>query len=57
MYWLTILLITVLALLPRFMYKVIWQIFWPSDIQIAREAEIFGDVHNNLGSKPEQDVS
>lgn len=50
-------MITVLALLPRFMYKVIWQILWPSDIQIAREAEIFGKVHNNLGSKPEQDVS
>lgn len=56
-YWLTILLITVLALLPRFMYKVIWQIFWPSDIQIAIESEILGKVHNDLGSKPEQDVS
>ncbi|KAF6143025.1 hypothetical protein GIB67_041093 [Kingdonia uniflora] len=39
-YWLTILLITVLALLPRFIFKVMYQIFWPSDIQIAREAEI-----------------
>ncbi|KAK8953038.1 Phospholipid-transporting ATPase 1 [Platanthera guangdongensis] len=38
-YWLTILLITILALLPRFISKVIWQIFCPSDIQIAREAE------------------
>lgn len=56
-YWLTVLLITVLALLPRFMHKVIWQIFWPSDIQIAREAEVLGKVHNNLGSKLEQDVS
>ncbi|XP_020681567.2 phospholipid-transporting ATPase 1-like, partial [Dendrobium catenatum] len=56
-YWLTILLITVLALLPRSMYKVIWQMFWPSDIQIAREAEMIGKVLNNVGSKLEQDVS
>lgn len=48
-YWLTILLITALALLPRFIYKVIQQIFCPSDIQIAREAEIMGRVPNNLG--------
>ncbi|XP_062166085.1 phospholipid-transporting ATPase 1-like isoform X1 [Alnus glutinosa] len=39
-YWLTILLIIVVALLPRFLFKVVHQIFWPSDIQIAREAEI-----------------
>ncbi|KAF2306631.1 hypothetical protein GH714_019915 [Hevea brasiliensis] len=39
-YWLTILLIIVIALLPRFLFKVVHQIFWPSDIQIAREAEI-----------------
>ncbi|CAK9144451.1 unnamed protein product [Ilex paraguariensis] len=39
-YWLSILLITVLALLPRFFFKVMHQTFWPSDIQIAREAEI-----------------
>ncbi|XP_018625437.1 phospholipid-transporting ATPase 1-like isoform X1 [Nicotiana tomentosiformis] len=39
-YWLLILLIIVMALLPRFILKVMHQIFWPSDIQIAREAEI-----------------
>lgn len=39
-YWLSILLITVIGLLPRFVFKVFHQIFWPSDIQIAREAEI-----------------
>ncbi|GMH30112.1 hypothetical protein Nepgr_031955 [Nepenthes gracilis] len=39
-YWLTIFLIIVVALLPRFLCKVVYQIFWPSDIQIAREAEI-----------------
>lgn len=41
-YWLTILLVTILALLPRFLLKILQQIFWPSDIQLAREAEKFG---------------
>nr|XP_024934720.2 phospholipid-transporting ATPase 1-like isoform X1 [Ziziphus jujuba var. spinosa]XP_048319443.1 phospholipid-transporting ATPase 1-like isoform X1 [Ziziphus jujuba var. spinosa] len=39
-YWLTILLITIVALLPRFLFKVVQEIFCPSDIQIAREAEV-----------------
>ncbi|KAJ7950129.1 Phospholipid-transporting ATPase [Quillaja saponaria] len=39
-YWITILLITIVALLPRFICKFVYQIFWPSDIHIAREAEI-----------------
>ncbi|WOL06845.1 phospholipid-transporting ATPase 1 [Canna indica] len=39
-YWLTILLTIILGLLPRFLCKLIYQIFWPSDVQIAREAEI-----------------
>ncbi|KAI4341884.1 hypothetical protein MLD38_026556 [Melastoma candidum] len=39
-YWLTIILITIIALLPRFLVKIVYQRFWPSDIQIAREAEI-----------------
>ncbi|XP_021767131.1 phospholipid-transporting ATPase 1-like isoform X1 [Chenopodium quinoa] len=39
-YWLTIALILVVALLPRFLCKAVYQMFWPSDIQIAREAEI-----------------
>ncbi|KAK4342597.1 hypothetical protein RND71_038413 [Anisodus tanguticus] len=38
-YWFLILLIIVVALLPRFILKVIHQFFCPSDIQIAREAE------------------
>ncbi|WCJ27854.1 Phospholipid-transporting ATPase 1 [Euphorbia peplus] len=38
-YWLTILLILFIALLPRFLFKVVQQSFWPSDILIAREAE------------------
>ncbi|GLU14860.1 hypothetical protein SLE2022_314030 [Rubroshorea leprosula] len=39
-YWLTIFLIIVVGLLPRFIVRVVHQIFWPSDIQIAREAEL-----------------
>ncbi|XP_057534004.1 phospholipid-transporting ATPase 1-like isoform X1 [Amaranthus tricolor] len=38
-YWLTIALIITVGLLPRFLCKVVYQMFWPSDIQIAREAE------------------
>ncbi|KAL9238949.1 hypothetical protein vseg_013314 [Gypsophila vaccaria] len=38
-YWLTIMLIILIALLPRFLLKVVYQMFWPSDIQIAREIE------------------
>ncbi|OVA13709.1 Phospholipid-transporting P-type ATPase [Macleaya cordata] len=53
-YWLTILLITVLALLPRFLLKVLRQRFWPSDIQIAREAEILRKRPSILQSKPDQ---
>ncbi|ONK67954.1 uncharacterized protein A4U43_C05F5580 [Asparagus officinalis] len=45
-YWLTILLTIVVALLPRFFYKVFQQRFWPSDIQIAREAEILKTFPN-----------
>lgn len=39
-YWLSIWLIIVVALLPRFIIKSIHRMFWASDIQIAREAEI-----------------
>lgn len=52
-YWVTILLIIVVALLPRFLFKIIYQTFWPSDIQIARESEILRK-HNYLGSKRDQ---
>ncbi|KAL3678117.1 hypothetical protein R1sor_021073 [Riccia sorocarpa] len=41
-YWFDILLILALALLPRFCVKVFWQRFFPSDIQIALEAEVKG---------------
>lgn len=45
-YWLTILLVVIVALLPRLLLKVIQQRFWPSDIQIAREAEILREPSN-----------
>ncbi|XP_011622669.1 phospholipid-transporting ATPase 1 [Amborella trichopoda] len=54
-YWLNILLITVLALLPRFLLKVLQQMFWPSDIQIARENEILKRRH--LGVKSDEATS
>ncbi|CAA3011843.1 phospholipid-transporting ATPase 1-like [Olea europaea subsp. europaea] len=53
-YWLSILLIVVVGLLPRFIFKVLQQIFWPSDIQIAREAEIMSKRPSFLGSKPDR---
>ncbi|KAK4377426.1 hypothetical protein RND71_003722 [Anisodus tanguticus] len=56
-YWLSILLIIVLALLPRFIVKVINQSFRPSDIQIAREAEITKKSHSYFMSKPDHDTS
>ncbi|GLT41731.1 hypothetical protein SLA2020_157740 [Shorea laevis] len=54
-YWLTIFLIVVVGLLPRFLVKVVHQIFWPSDIQIAREAELLKKPPNR--SKPDQGSS
>ncbi|XP_059296742.1 phospholipid-transporting ATPase 1-like [Lycium ferocissimum] len=56
-YWLSILLIIVLALLPRFIVKVINQSFRPSDIQIAREAEITKKSHSYFMSKTDHDTS
>lgn len=56
-YWLTILLIIVMALLPRLIVKAIQQSFWPSDIQIAREAEILRKRTGHFGSTPDQDTS
>ncbi|XP_062211171.1 phospholipid-transporting ATPase 1-like [Phragmites australis] len=56
-YWLSICLIIVLGLLPRFLWKVIHQTFWPSDIQIAREAELLKKLPQQLGSRPERDIS
>ncbi|KAL8038924.1 hypothetical protein ABFS82_10G003000 [Erythranthe guttata] len=55
-YWLSILLITVIGLLPRFIFKVFHQTFWPSDIQIAREGEILRRRRRrrHIGSKTDE---
>jgi len=47
----TILLIIIVALLPRFSCKAFYQVFCPSDIQIAREAETMREQHADLQSK------
>lgn len=43
LFWLCLLGVIVGALLPRFVVKVVNQHYTPSDIQIAREAEKFGN--------------
>lgn len=53
-YWLIILLILIVALLPRFLFKVVQQYFWPSDIQIAREAEVLRKGSNYLVLQADQ---
>ncbi|XP_040378098.1 phospholipid-transporting ATPase 1-like [Oryza brachyantha] len=55
-YWLSVCLIIVLGLLPRFLCKVIYQTFWPSDIQIARESELLKKLPQRLGSRPTSDI-
>ncbi|RDX62340.1 Phospholipid-transporting ATPase 1, partial [Mucuna pruriens] len=54
-YWITILLIIIVALLPRFTCKVVYQIFWPSEIQRAREGELMRKQQDIL--QPRQQVS
>ncbi|KAG5248361.1 phospholipid-transporting ATPase [Salix suchowensis] len=51
-YWLTIFLTIVVGLLPHFLFKLVHHHFWPSDIQIAREAEILRRGHDYWVSKP-----
>ncbi|XP_024026238.1 phospholipid-transporting ATPase 1-like isoform X2 [Morus notabilis] len=43
LFWLCLLGIIVAALLPRFVVKFIYQYYSPSDVQIAREIEKFGN--------------
>ncbi|KAL2967840.1 hypothetical protein AAZX31_16G196200 [Glycine max] len=50
-YWMTILLIIIVALLPRFLCKAVYQIFCPSDIQIARVADTMRKQHGDLQSR------
>ncbi|KAG6744392.1 hypothetical protein POTOM_053112 [Populus tomentosa] len=51
-YWLTIFLTIVIGLLPHFLFKLVRHHFWPSDIQIAREAEILRRGPDYWVSKP-----
>jgi phospholipid-transporting ATPase len=51
-YWLTIFLTIVIGLLPHFLFKLVHHHFWPSDIQIAREAEILRRGPDYWVSKP-----
>ncbi|OMO87063.1 Cation-transporting P-type ATPase [Corchorus olitorius] len=41
LFWLCLLAIIVAALIPRFVVKVLYQLYTPCDVQIAREAEKF----------------
>nr|KYP51617.1 Phospholipid-transporting ATPase 1 [Cajanus cajan] len=46
-FWLCLLGIVIAALLPRFVVKYIYQYYFPSDIQISREAEKYGNPRDN----------
>ncbi|XP_021296402.1 LOW QUALITY PROTEIN: phospholipid-transporting ATPase 1 [Herrania umbratica] len=41
LFWLCLLVIIIVALIPRFVVKVLYQLYTPCDVQIAREAEKF----------------
>lgn len=43
LFWLCLLGVVIAALLPRFVVKFIYQYYRPCDVQIAREAEKFGN--------------
>jgi phospholipid-transporting ATPase len=45
-FWVCLFIIIIAALLPRFVVKVLYQYFTPDDIQIAREAEKFGNLRD-----------
>ncbi|PON66862.1 P-type ATPase, subfamily IV [Parasponia andersonii] len=49
LFWLCLLGIVVVALLPRFVVKFLYQYYCPCDVQIAREAEKFGNL-GDLGA-------
>ncbi|KAL3680899.1 hypothetical protein R1sor_023855 [Riccia sorocarpa] len=51
-YWLDLLLIIPIALLPRLCVIVVKQRFFPSDIQIAREGEIRGTLKLSRSERP-----
>jgi hypothetical protein len=45
-FWFALLLTVILSLLPRFCIKILKQRIWPSDVHIAREAEILGRIRH-----------
>lgn len=47
MFWLCLLGTVIAALLPRLVVKYMNQYYFPSDIQISREAEKFGNPRDN----------
>ncbi|TKY68489.1 Phospholipid-transporting ATPase 1 [Spatholobus suberectus] len=53
LFWLCLLGIVIAALLPRLVVKYIYQYYFPSDIQISREAEKFGNPRDNGGGQIE----
>lgn len=42
-FWLCLLAIVIAGIIPRFVVKFIYQYYCPSDVQIVREVEKFGD--------------
>lgn len=55
LFWLCLLGIVVVALLPRFVVKFLYQYYSPCDVQIAREAEKFGNLRELGAIQKEMD--
>ncbi|CAJ1942061.1 unnamed protein product [Sphenostylis stenocarpa] len=53
LFWLCLLGIVIAALLPRLVVKYLYQYYFPSDIQISRETEKFGNPRDNGGGEIE----
>lgn len=53
MFWLCLFGSVIAGLLPRFVVKIVFEYFRPSDIQIAREAEKFGTLREFGSSEVE----
>lgn len=51
--WLSLLLTVIIASIPRFFVKALLQRVWPTDLQIAREAEIIGRCNRRSGTSME----
>lgn len=51
LFWLLLLGITVAGMVPRFAMKAFTEYFMPSDIQIARELEKFGNLNEATASE------